>query len=115
MEMRLLIHDRGSIKWASLMLPEHVKALRDWRETEIHPMEDIPQFDEQAQEILNAVITEAFNNQKEVHVTYIENGQKHSFVGKIQSLDPLASSITFSHSSEQKKIIHTQQLIDIQL
>ncbi|TFI48759.1 YolD-like family protein, partial [Diaphorobacter sp. DS2] len=25
-----MIRDRGRIKWTSMMLPEHVKLLRDW-------------------------------------------------------------------------------------
>ncbi|HEY4551210.1 MAG TPA: YolD-like family protein, partial [Bacillus sp. (in: firmicutes)] len=25
-----MIHDRGRIKWVSMMLPEHVRILREW-------------------------------------------------------------------------------------
>ncbi len=27
-----MIRDRGNIKWTAMMLPEHVKLLREWQE-----------------------------------------------------------------------------------
>jgi len=31
-----MIRDRGNIKWTAMLLPEHVKAVRDWLETDGH-------------------------------------------------------------------------------
>lgn len=49
-----MLKDRGGIKWTSLMLPEHVKALRefDWDLTKI----ERPVLEEQQLEELNETI-----------------------------------------------------------
>ncbi len=40
-----MIRDRGRIKWTSLMLPEHVKMLRDWANEDM--WEKTKEIDEQ--------------------------------------------------------------------
>lgn len=40
------IKDRGNIKWQGLMLPEHIKMLRDWYEEDNQvPRPDLNEFD----------------------------------------------------------------------
>ncbi|SER37527.1 YolD-like protein [Gracilibacillus ureilyticus] len=61
-------NDRGSIKWASLMLPEHVKILRDmWQEDETEAKKEI---DEQQLEENAQILAESFFLKKKVAITY---------------------------------------------
>lgn len=46
-----VIRDRGNIKWNAMMLPEHVKVLREWREKDKY--EEKPTLDEGALQDLN--------------------------------------------------------------
>ncbi|WP_148795752.1 YolD-like family protein, partial [Rossellomorea marisflavi] len=48
-----MIRDRGKIKWTSMMLPEHVKMLRDWAEED--SFEKRRELDEQELEMMNEV------------------------------------------------------------
>jgi YolD-like protein len=52
------IHDRGNIKWTSLMLPEHVKLLRKYINEEYHEVPE-PILDEQQLAEINTLILES--------------------------------------------------------
>ncbi|MFJ7850790.1 YolD-like family protein [Peribacillus sp. NPDC097206] len=67
-----MIKDRGTIKWTSLMLPEHVKALRDWAVED--KLEKKPELDEQAFEQIEIVVMDSLNYTLPIHLTIWENG-----------------------------------------
>ena len=46
-----MIRDRGRIKWVSMMLPEHIKLLRDWVKEDQY--EEQKEIDEQQLELMN--------------------------------------------------------------
>lgn len=76
-----MLKDRGSIKWTSLMLPEHVQMLKDlWQEdkTSIQPL-----LDEQMLDELNQHLQTAFSQNKKVRLTVHLNGQKQKLIGII--------------------------------
>jgi len=51
----MTICDRGSIKWTSLMLPEHVKELRKYLNEEYYNIPE-PTIDEQQLEEMNELV-----------------------------------------------------------
>ena len=52
--------DRGTMKWNAMMLPEHVKLLREWKEEDRRV--ERPDFDEWALEEMNVQIEAAYQH-----------------------------------------------------
>lgn len=78
--------DRGSIKWSSLMLPEHKERLSAWyKELEYAAK---PELDEQKWEEINRSVTEAWTENHKIKVTYYHNHHIHTAVGHIKTCDP---------------------------
>lgn len=68
-----MIRDRGNIKWNAMMLPEHVKMLREW-----HAQDDYvqkPELDEWALQELSDQLQIAYENKLEVELSVWE--EKH--------------------------------------
>ena len=80
-----MIRDRGRIKWTSMMLPEHVKMLRDWAQED--EIEKEREMDEQQLELMNGTILEAMEYNHAVAITYYGNRRYETIVGKIHYLD----------------------------
>ncbi|MDM5197879.1 YolD-like family protein [Fictibacillus enclensis] len=80
-----MLKDRGGIKWTSLMLPEHVKALRefDWDLTKI----ERPVLDEQQLEEINETICAAMEFNNAVKIMYYKAGRNETINGHIHYLD----------------------------
>lgn len=65
---------RSNIKWATaMMLPEHVKLLREHRQN--LNKQSKPILDEQEWEEINRQISEAMNQSLEITLTYFKNGE----------------------------------------
>ncbi|GGB58302.1 YolD-like family protein [Virgibacillus dakarensis] len=80
-----MAHDRGSIKWTSLMIPEHVELLkRTWEELE---RKQKPMIDEQRQEEINVKLQMALKDALTVEIQYFENHDYHKVKGKIGNID----------------------------
>lgn len=80
-----MIRDRGNIKWNALMLPEHVKKLREWREKDKH--EEKPILDEWVLQDLNEQLLIAYTNQYEVELKIWQKHRTFKVMGKIAHLD----------------------------
>lgn len=79
------VRDRGTKKWTALMLPEHVKELREWmKEDEIV---ERPELNEWELEAIQMEIEIAFRNDREVKVTAWREGHKEPYIGKISELN----------------------------
>jgi hypothetical protein len=80
-----MLKDRGTIKWTSLMLPEHVEQLKQlWEESKLA---DKPILDEQQLEKLNANCTYALHNKVPISLTYYQQGKEKNIEGQIKKLD----------------------------
>jgi len=80
-----LLRDRGNIKWVSMMLPEHVKLLRDWeKEDEFQKM---PELDEQQFEEMNKVICESMALGSPISMLFFDNKQYKTIIGNIHYVD----------------------------
>lgn len=67
------IKDRGNIKWTSLFLPEHVKAMREWQE-DIGKVEK-PLLDEFDLQTLQEELEIAMQTKKEVRIKEWKDGR----------------------------------------
>jgi hypothetical protein len=93
-----MVHDRGSIKWTSLMLPEHVELLkRIWSEDKkvIKPC-----LDEQELEVLNNRMLEAYFQKEVIQIEYYQDNQILEMRGLIKKLDPLHQMVLIKDVTE---------------
>ncbi|MFC5402386.1 YolD-like family protein [Cohnella soli] len=97
-----MIHDRGRIKWAPFLIPEHKKRIAQMYESE----EDVqrPELDEQFVEELQETINYAINEDAEVLVTYHLNNRFHTISGAIYKVDPFSQEIVLLRDSERTRI-----------
>ncbi|MFD1738752.1 YolD-like family protein [Bacillus salitolerans] len=86
-----MIRDRGNIKWTSMMLPEHVKLLRDWAKEDEY--ETKPELDEQQLEQMNAVICESMAYGTELAITYFEHTRHCTVRGVVHYVDEVRQKL----------------------
>ncbi|HLR63111.1 MAG TPA: YolD-like family protein [Lentibacillus sp.] len=95
--------DRGNIKWASLMLPEHTELLKEmWKEDEIKSK---PELDEQQVELLNDQLLEALRRRSPICLRIYENGVMAEWTGTISKLDSQTNSVILETSVHSNKRI----------
>lgn len=82
-----MIRDRGNIKWSSMMLPEHVKLLKEYNKN-LKKVEK-PILDEQKYEEFNEIMARALNENLILTFTYYEKGEVKKLRGNIHSIDYL--------------------------
>ena len=77
--------DRGTIKWTSLMLPEHIQCLRAW-EQELH---DTPPKEkaEWELEVLHQTIQQAYELKMPITFTLYKQGTWQTTTGVITTID----------------------------
>lgn len=108
-----MIRDRGRIKWNSLMLPEHVKMLREWAEEDTY--EKPKQLDEQQLEIMNEVVAEAIEYCKTVVLTHYHHHHHELVLGTIQRYDPIEGEIKIVDRFHEPHTISLKNIADIQI
>ncbi|WP_036200000.1 YolD-like family protein [Ureibacillus sinduriensis] len=86
-----MIRDRGNIKWNAMMLPEHVKLLREWHEKD----DDVekPELDEWALQELSEQLKIAYTNNSEVEIKVWEDWHVYKVEGKIAELNIQKSAL----------------------
>ncbi|GLB58093.1 YolD-like family protein [Cytobacillus sp. NCCP-133] len=82
-----MIRDRGRIKWTSMMLPEHVKLLRDWAKEDTY--EQRRELDDQKLEFMNEILSEAMEFQKAVTLTHYRGRNYELVIGNIHYWDEI--------------------------
>lgn len=108
-----MIRDRGRIKWTAMMLPEHVKLLRDLvKEDQYEQKKDI---DEQHLEEMNEIIAEAIEFDYFLEITYYHQHNYETIVGKMHDWDELAQSLHIMDRSEEKHSIPIADIASIRL
>ncbi|MFU0790632.1 MAG: YolD-like family protein [Virgibacillus proomii] len=80
-----MVNDRGTIKWTSIMMPEHVELLEEiWKEQD---HKEKPILDEQQQEEINLKLWMALANDLTVKLKYYDNHNFYKAKGKITSIN----------------------------
>jgi hypothetical protein len=114
-EDKTMIRDRGRIKWTSLMLPEHVKMLRDWANEDM--WEKTKEIDEQKLEEMNETMKRAIELKQKVAVYHYNNNEYHYEVvtGTIHSYDLIIKELQLIDEKGEIHEISLKQINDIDL
>lgn len=86
--------DRGTIKWNAMMLPEHVKLLREWQAED--QLVEKPQLDEAQFEQMNENLHRAYKEQCIIDLKICEQTAIYHVSGIIQKLDPFVQILQLS-------------------
>lgn len=90
-----MIKDRGTIKWTSLMLPEHVEMLKQmWKEND---KIEKPIIDPQMMEVFERELIEAYRNKTKITLLYFDNGYIKEYTGNITSLNIHKNTVLFEN------------------
>lgn len=108
-----MIRDRGRIKWTSMMLPEHVKLLRDWAKEDAY--EQTKELDEQKLEEMNAVLLQAMEEHQVVMITHFRRHQYELVMGHIHYWDELNQRIHIMDHFEEVHRIPVAGIADVQI
>ncbi|EIT84972.1 hypothetical protein A374_13035 [Fictibacillus macauensis ZFHKF-1] len=107
------IRDRGAIKWTSLMLPEHVKQLRelDWNQSK----KVKPELDEQQLELIEETICEAMEKNSDLCFTYFQKDNFHLIIGKVHIVDTYKRELRIVDFHDDVHRIKLDDLIDVKI
>jgi hypothetical protein len=108
-----MIRDRGSIKWTSMMLPEHVKLLRDWVKEDQY--KEKSEMDEQQLELMNDTLSEAMEFDQLVTITHYHNRNYEIVIGKIHYWDELSQKLHIVDRFEEVHRISMGDIVDIRI
>ncbi|MGG1628650.1 YolD-like family protein [Rossellomorea sp. NRS-1567] len=106
-----MIRDRGRIKWTSMMLPEHVKLLRDWAKEDTH--EKRIELDEQELDRMNEVVSEAMEFGKLVSITHYVKHRHQLSIGTVHHVDSLEGKLHVVDRFEDVHYIPLASIVDI--
>ena len=105
-----MLRDRGTIKWTSLMLPEHVELLKEmWQEeTKLQK----PEMDAQELEMMNRKLKRADHYKDTVQLSVYHNGEIVTITGKIKQID-LNSKIIRLENGHTDRTISFSNIIEV--
>ncbi|MDM5339676.1 YolD-like family protein [Fictibacillus enclensis] len=106
-----MLKDRGGIKWTSLMLPEHVKALRefDWDITKI----ERPVLDEQQLEEMNETICAAMEFNNSIKIEYYKSGRIETINGHIHYINVHNNQVRLVTKSGEISRINFEDITEV--
>lgn len=108
-----MIRDRGRIKWTSMMLPEHVKLLRDWVKEDGYDQKR--EMDEQQLELMNETLSEAIEFDQYVTITHYHNRNYEIVIGKIHYWDEMTQRLHIVDRFEEVHRIPIDAIADVRL
>jgi len=106
-----MLRDRGTMKWNSLMLPEHVQILKDMWDDDHKVV--APQLDEQELEVLNEQCIQAYQEETVVKITQFKDGAFGDDKGTITGLLPQEQSVRFKRLNGTSISIPIQHIVQL--
>lgn len=108
-----MLRDRGTKKWVSLMLPEHVKLLRKslLDETKIAK----PILDEQEIDTLEIIVLSAIENDHPLLFSIYKEGVIKTISGKVTFIDHIQKQFRVKDNSEITHFIPFNDVINIEI
>lgn len=103
------VQDRGTMKWVSLMLPEHVKKLN---EVFVENKEK-PVLDEQKMTEIDQTLKYALKYHTLLEMTYFYSGEYRTVISRLEKIDQWRGFILLKNEDGRK--ISLTNLIDAQL
>lgn len=106
------VQDRGALKWTALMLPEHIRMLREWKEEDNRvPKPELDEFDLQT---LQENIEIALMRKCEVEIQVWKDFQFYYHTGKITELDLHTRKLIYDDSLSAKRLA-VDEIISVHL
>lgn len=107
----MTLKDRGTIKWTSLMLPEHVERIKQLKK-ELNKVEK-PEIDEQRLQEMEQIIAQAYAKNIPLAFTYWDDGFYKTASGKIGRIDHFAKQLHIKNSSLERFTIPFAHIVDV--
>jgi hypothetical protein len=108
-----MIRDRGRIKWTAMMLPEHVKQLRDWAHEDTY--EQQKELDEQKIEEMNVLLASAMEEQKSLMITHYRNRRYELVMGQIHYWEEFTRKLHIIDHFQEVHRISIEDIADVQM
>lgn len=98
-----MLHDRGNMKWTSLMLPEHLVQLKEWKKEQYDDKKrDLTKWE---LEEIEQTIQRAFKLRKIVKLTLWNHNILQNQVGLITGVDTYKKELLFWIQIYQKSVL----------
>ncbi len=94
-----------------MMLPEHVKELREWKEEDRKSQK--PELDEQKIEEMNDIICEAMEFHRSLTFHYFQKGMTNVVKGYVHYIDQLNMELRIVDMSEKRQTISFENLVHV--
>ncbi|MEX3623557.1 YolD-like family protein [Viridibacillus arvi] len=104
--------DRGNKKWTSLMLPEHLTMLKEWKKEQNYIKR--PEIDEYQLEDFQMIMSQALTTQQPVLIKTWNDGEIFTVEGLLQDVDPYHNECVLQNSLVNKRI-QISAICDIRL
>lgn len=97
-----MLHDRGNMKWTSLMLSEHLVQLKEWKKEQYYDKKrDLTDWEI---EEIEQTIQRAFKLSKLVRLTLWDNCKLHDEIGKVTGTDAYKKQLLLETNLSIKRI-----------
>lgn len=97
-----MLHDRGNMKWTSLMLPEHLVQLKEWKKEQCYDKKrDLTEWE---LEDIEQTIQRAFKLRKLVKLTLWDHNKLQDKVGLITGVDTYKKELLLDTDLSIKRI-----------
>lgn len=98
-----MLHDRGNMKWTSLMLPEHLVQLKEWKKEQYYDKKcDLTEWE---LEEIEQTIQRAFKLRKIVKLTLWNHNILQNQVGLITGVETYKKELLFWIQIYQKSVL----------
>ncbi len=101
--------DRGNIKWNALMLPEHVKLLREWQAEDKKIAK--PRLDEWQIEEMNNQLQYAYEQKLPIILNFWREDAYYTLTSKLLRFDNTVKKLYFSTG----EVIHIDEIVHVEL
>lgn len=102
--------DRGNIKWNAMMLPEHVKYLREWQAED--KIEQRPEIDEWTLQQFAELIQQAYTHQLVIELVVWKHTKTERIQGLIDRYDTNKAAVHIDNTTVYCSDICGVQLVD---
>lgn len=108
-----MIRDRGNKKWVSLMLPEHVRMLKDMSVD--LKRQNKPLLDEYQIQEFEERIKYAQEFEFPLEFSIFENGFIKNIVGRVMKIDPLEKNLKIKAMNGNIEYVDFNEIINVQI
>lgn len=110
-----MIRDRKNIKWTAMMLPEHVKLIKEWKQEEFYDKKR--ELTEWELEEIEQTIQHAFKMQKLITLTLWNNNNLHDETGLVTGTDTVKRELLLDTDVAIKRLafdkIQDVKMVDV--